>query len=159
MPKTDPTETGGLFIGRRPGVGGTGRYRVAGAERSRGGRLLDSLLAALLLVLEVALCLSVLGPQPLAWLWLGSQFEYLSGSALAGIVLAVVGTLLSLLVTLAVARRVDHAWKLVRRAAGYRQDRGVLEAVFALSVVAAAIVFCIWFLIIQGPGPQLAPQQ
>ena len=51
----------------------------------------------------------------------------------------------------------DHAWKLVRRAAGHRQERGALERIFATSVGVAAVVFAIWFLIIQGPGPSFAP--
>ena len=55
------------------------------------------------------------------------------------------------------AKRVDHAWKLVRRAAGYRQERGALERIFAASVVIALIIFTFWFLIIAGPGPSLAP--
>jgi hypothetical protein len=58
---------------------------------------------------------------------------------------------------MALAKRVDHAWKLVRRAAGHHQERGALERIFGLSVVAAALVFTVWFLLIQGPGPTLAP--
>lgn len=157
MPKTDPTDTGGLFIGRRPGTARTRRYRVGDARRSPLVALLDRALAAALLALELLLCVSVLGPQPLAWLWVGSHFEYLTGSALGGIVVAVLGSLATLLLTLAVARRVDHAWKLVRRAAGHRQDEGALETVFGVSVVVAVAVFAVWFLVVQGPGPQLAP--
>ena len=68
------------------------------------------------------------------------------------------GCLASLMLTMALAKRVDHAWKLVRRAAGHRQERGALERIFAISVaVVAFVIFTIWFLIIQGPGPSLAP--
>ena len=62
-----------------------------------------------------------------------------------------------LLLTMALAKRVDHAWKLVRRAAGHRQERGALERIFAISVAVAFVIFTIWFLVIQGPGPSLAP--
>jgi hypothetical protein len=58
---------------------------------------------------------------------------------------------------MALAKRVDHAWKLVRRAAGHRQERGALERIFASSVGIALVVFAFWFFVIQGPGPTLAP--
>jgi hypothetical protein len=67
------------------------------------------------------------------------------------------GCLASLMLTMAGAKRVDHAWKLVRRAAGHRQERGALELIFAMSVGVVLVAFAIWFLIIQGPGPSLAP--
>jgi hypothetical protein len=57
------------------------------------------------------------------------------------------------------AKRVDHAWKLVRRAAGYHQERGALERIFAVSVGIAVVVFTVWFLFIQGPDPVLAPRE
>ena len=61
------------------------------------------------------------------------------------------------MLTMALAKRVDHAWKLVRRAAGHRQERGALERIFAASVGIALVVFVVWFFVIQGPGPTLAP--
>ena len=103
------------------------------------------------------LCLSLLGPQPLAWLWVGSQVHYLTGSVTAGIVDDPARLLASLMLTLALAKRVDHAWKLVRRAAGYQQERGALERIFATSVGVALVVFTIWFFMIQGPGPSSRP--
>ena len=62
-----------------------------------------------------------------------------------------------LALTMAAAKRVDHAWTLVRRAAGYRQERGALERIFAFSVAVAVVAFGIWFFLIQGPGPSVAP--
>ena len=61
------------------------------------------------------------------------------------------------MLTMAAAKRVDHGWKLVRRAAGHRQEHGALERIFASSVAVAVVAFGIWFLIIQGPGPSFAP--
>ena len=75
----------------------------------------------------------------------------------AGIGTILIGCLASLMLTMALAKRVDHAWKLVRRAAGHRQERGALERIFAASVGIALILFTIWFFVIQGPGPTLAP--
>ena len=156
MASNDPTDTGGLFVGRRPGTAPV-RYRDDLEPSSEGRRRADNLLAHSLLALEVLLCLSLFGPQPLAWLWVGSQVDYLTGYVTAGISTVMLGCLASLMLTMAAAKRVDHAWKLVRRAAGHRQGRGALERIFALSVGVALVLFTIWFLVIEGPGPSLAP--
>jgi len=152
----DTSDTGGLFIGRRPGTGPV-RYRSDIAPPSEGRRRADSLLAHALLAVELLLCLSLFGPQPLGWLWVGSQVDYLTGYVTAGISTVLLGCLASLMLTLAAAKRVDHAWKLVRRAAGHRQERGALERIFATSVGVALVLFAFWFLIIEGPRPTLAP--
>jgi hypothetical protein len=155
MASNDPTDTGGLFVGRRPGTAPV-RYREVEPSSERRRRM-DEWLARGLLAVEVVLCLSLFGPQPAAWLWIGSQVDYLTGYVTAGITTVMLGCLASLMLTMAAAKRVDHAWKLVRRAAGHRQERGALERIFATSVGVAALVFTFWFLIIQGPGPTFAP--
>ena len=155
MASNDPTDTGGLFIGRRPGTGPV-RYRDVEPSSERRRRA-DEWLAHGLLAVEFVLCLSLFGPQPLAWLWVGSQVDYLTGYVTAGIATIMLGCLASLMLTMALAKRVDHAWKLVRRAGGYHQERGALERIFAMSVAVALVVFAVWFLIVQGPGPRLAP--
>jgi hypothetical protein len=155
LASNDPTDTGGLFIGRRPGTAPV-RYRKAEPSSER-RRAADNVLAHLLLAVEMVLCLSLLGPQPLGWLWIGSQVDYLTGYITAGITTVMLGCLASLMLTMALAKRVDHAWKLVRRAAGHHQERGALERIFATSVALAVIGFTAWFLVIAGPGPSLAP--
>jgi hypothetical protein len=152
----DPTDTGGLFVGRRPGSRPV-RYRDDVRPASERRRRADDLLAWALLAVELVLCLSLFGPQPLGWLWVGSQVDYLSGYVTAGISTVLLGCLASLMLTVAAAKRVDHAWKLVRRAAGHRQDHGALERIFATSVGLALVAFAFWFLIIEGPRPSLAP--
>jgi hypothetical protein len=155
LASNDPTDTGGLFIGRRPGTAPV-RYReVEPASQRR--RRWDALLAHGLLAVELLLCLTLFGPQPLGWFWIGSQVDYQTGYVTAGIGTIMLGCLASLLLTMALAKRVDHAWKLVRRAAGHRQERGALERIFTLSVGVALAVFAIWFFVISGPGPTLAP--
>jgi hypothetical protein len=156
MARNDPTDTGGLFIGRRPGTAPV-RFRVRPPEGSPGRRRFDRILAAALLGLELLLCLSLFGPQPAGWLWVGSQVQYLTGFVTAGITTIMLGCLASLFITLMLAKRVDHAWKLVRRAAGHHQERGALERIFAISVVLAVVIFGFWFLIIQGPGSSVFP--
>ena len=155
MASNDPSDTGGLFIGRRPGTGPV-RYRDVEPSSERRRRA-DRVLAYALLGLELVLCLSLFGPQPLGWLWIGSQVDYLTGYVTAGIATVMLGCLASLMITMAGAKRVDHAWKLVRRAAGHRQEQGALERIFATSVAVTAVAFTFWFLIIEGPGPTFAP--
>ncbi|MBN1528420.1 MAG: hypothetical protein JW895_05130 [Thermoleophilaceae bacterium] len=158
MASNDPTDTGGLFIGRRPGTAPV-HFKEAPPETSRRRLRRDAALAHALLAVELILCLSLFGPQPAAWLWIGSQVEYLTGYVTAGISTIMLGCLASLMLTMAAAKRVDHAWKIVRRAAGHRQERGALERIFAASVGVALVAFGIWFLLIQGPAPSLAPSQ
>jgi hypothetical protein len=134
------------------------RYKEAEPSSER-RRVADNLLAHALLAIELVLCLSLFGPQPLGWLWVGSQVDYLTGYVTAGIATIMLGCLASLMLTMAGAKRVDHAWKLVRRAAGHHQERGALERIFAASVAVAVVVFTAWFLLIEGPGPSLAPGQ
>ena len=58
-----------------------------------------------------------------------------------------------------VAKRLDHWWKLVRRAAGYQQDRGAIEVIFAICVGVTLIV--VHLLVPDHPGPRAddRPQQ
>jgi hypothetical protein len=149
----DPTDSGGLFVGKRPGTGTVQyKHQEVGGDRRR-----DHLLANGLLAIELVLCLSLFGPQPYAWLWIGSQVQYQTGFVMAGIGTILLGCMASLLLTMAAAKRVDHAWKLVRRAAGHDQDQGALERIFVLAVAVAVLVFGFWFAIIQGPAPTFAP--
>jgi hypothetical protein len=157
VPRNDPSDTGGLFIGRRPGTGPV-HYRGTPERGSSGRRRLDGVLAAVVLVVETLLCLSVWGPQPLAWLWIASQIDYLADSNFLGIVVAFFGILASLLITLALAGRLDRVWRLLRRAAGHDQREGVLARIFGASAVIALVLFGIWFLVLEGPAPSLAPR-
>ena len=156
MASNDPTDTGGLFVGRRPGTAPL-RYRETPVVGGPARRSADKALSWFLLALELALCVSVWGPQPLFWLWFGSYVDYWTGSISAGIASAFIGMMLTLMITLAITKRVDHAWKLVRRAAGYRQEKGAIERIFILALLIVGSVFGFWFFIVVGPGPSLAP--
>jgi uncharacterized membrane protein (DUF485 family) len=158
MAGNDPTETGGLFIGRRPGTAPL-RYRetptVAGAKRRR----VDAVLAAAILFVEALLLATLWGPQPAGWLWIGSQLFHATGSVSFGILIAFVGMLTTIFATIALAMRLDRAWKLVRRASGHEQKKGALERMFVISMVIAGSAFFFWFLVIHGPGPDLSSTQ
>jgi hypothetical protein len=151
MASNDPTDTGGLFIGRRPGTAPL-KYRAQPVTAGQGRRNADKVLSGLILTAETLLCLTLWGPQPAGWLWVGSQVDYKTDSVALGIVVAFAGMLTTLFFTLSVARRLDYAWKLTRRAAGYEQKKGALEWIFVISLAIAGSAFLIWFLIINGPG-------
>jgi hypothetical protein len=156
VPRNDPTDTGGLFIGRRPGTGPI-RYRETPEPGSTRRRRVDEWLARGILVLELALCLTLWGPQPLGWLWVGGHVKGATGSVEAAILTSFTGMLVTIFVTLMLVKRLDHAWRLVRRAAGHPQTDGLVERVFVVSAGVALVGFTFWFLVIAGPGPQLAP--
>jgi hypothetical protein len=155
--RTDPTDTGGLFVGRRPGTAPT-RY---GAPPERGGRMRrlgDTALAHALLALMVVLNLLFWGPIPAGALWVASQVQYRTDSVSLGIALGFAFLLAVLFAGLAVLKRLDRAWILVRRAAGVDQRGGALARVFATTAVVGAVAFTAWLLLIGGLGPTLAPR-
>jgi len=156
MPRDDPTDTGGLFIGRRPGTGPL-RYRGDPERAGERRRRADATLAFAVLALEALLCLSLWGPQPIAWLWVGSQVDYHSESVSLGIAAAFAGMIATLMLTLAAGARLDRMWRILRRAAGYEQRDGALARIFAVTAVVAGLAFAFWFLILEGPAPTLAP--
>jgi uncharacterized membrane protein (DUF485 family) len=158
MAGNDPTETGGLFIGRRPGTAPL-RYRGTPTPGGRARRRLDAVLAAGILIVETLLLMTLWGPQPAAWLWLGSQIFHETDSVSIGILVAFLGMLLTILVTIRLAMVLDRTWKLVRRASGHDQERGALERIFVISMVIVGTAFFIWFLVIHGPGPDLSSPQ
>jgi H+/Cl- antiporter ClcA len=156
VPRNDPTDTGGLFIGRRPGTAPV-RYRTPPERGSAGRRRVDALLAAAVLVVEALVVLSAWGPQPVAWMWVGSQLDHLTGSVFLGIVAAFAGLIGSLILTLMLATRLDHLWRLLRRAAGHDQREGVVGRLFMITAIVAAAGFTVWFLLLEGPGSSIAP--
>jgi hypothetical protein len=152
---SDPSENGGLFVGRRPGTAPV-RFRTL---PQRGGALrqrLDGSLAGTLVAGMICLSLFCWGPIPLACLWIGSQINYLSGSVSFGILASFVGLFAFLFGALAILRRLDQAWILVRRAAGHDQRTGALGRIFAITAVVCGLAFAFWFIVIHGPGAEFS---
>ena len=121
----------------------------------RGGALrrrIDGSLAGILLAAITLISLLCWGPIPLACLWLGSRADYLSGSVDVGILISFVGLFVLLFGALSVLRRLDHAWILVRRAAGHDQRTGALGRIFAVTAAVCGLIFAFWFIVINGPG-------
>ena len=154
--RTDPTDNGGLFIGRRPGTAPV-RYRDAPQRKLGARRLMDEAFGAGIIVTMVVVAASCWGPIPLAWLWICGQIKYKTDSVSLAIGVAFLGMLLTLLAVLSLVKRLDQFWILVRRAAGYDQRKGIIGPVFATAAVIGTTAFTIWLLFIAGLGPTFSP--
>jgi hypothetical protein len=149
--RTDPSDNGGLFVGRRPGTAPI-RFRSLPQRGSARRQRVDGSLAGILLAAIAIISLLCWGPIPLACLWIGSQVDYLSGSVSLGILVAFIGLFALLFGALSLMRRLDQAWILLRRAAGHDQRTGALGRVFGITAIICAVIFTIWFVVIHGPG-------
>jgi hypothetical protein len=149
--RTDPTDTGGLFIGRRPGTAPT-KYRTLPERGSATRRTADRMIAHGLLALEVVISLLFWGPIPAGALWLASRIQYWGANVGVAILVGFLAMLAVLIAGLTLLKRVDRAWVLVRRAAGVDQRQGAMGRVFAITVAICAAAFAFWFIVINGPG-------
>jgi cytochrome bd-type quinol oxidase subunit 2 len=152
--RTDPSENGGLFVGRRPGTAPV-HFRELPERGSAIRQRVDGSLASVMLGVMTLLCLLCWGPIPLGCLWLGSQANYLTGSVSFGILVSFAALFALLFGALSVMKRADNAWILVRRAAGVDQRSGVLGRIFAITAAVCTLGFLLWFLVIHGPGTSL----
>jgi hypothetical protein len=150
---SDPSDTGGLFVGRRPGTSPVRFHKLPQRGDARRQRI-DRFLAAAILAAMTFLCLLCWGPIPIACLWIASRINYFSGSISLGILGAVAGLFVLLFGSLSLMRRLDAIWILVRRAAGHDQRTGVLGRVFAITAVICGGAFMIWFGLIHGAVSQ-----
>jgi hypothetical protein len=154
--RTDPTDNGGLFLGRRPGTAPI-RYRALPKRGTPMRRTIDRAASIFVLLVMVLVCLTFWGPLPAAWLWVGGQVQGQVDNIAASILTTFFGLMASYLVGLIILKRLDHLWVLIRRAAGVDQRSGVVVELFALCAVLGVIGFSIWFLFINGPGSSIGP--
>lgn len=154
--RSDPSDNGGLFVGRRPGTAPV-RFRALPERGSRKRQRIDRGLANLLFAAMVVGSLLCWGPIPVACLWIGAESTYLTGGVFLGIVLAIAALFALLFGALMILRRLDNAWILVRRAAGYDQRSGALGRIFAATAAVCAAAFSFWFVVIHGPGSSSTP--
>jgi hypothetical protein len=155
--RTDPTDNGGLFVGRRPGTAPT-RYRTPPEGGSARRRRVDGLVALAVLALMIVLNLLFWGPVPALALWVASQVQYQTDSVSLGIFVGFAFMLVVLFGGLAVIKQLDRFWILARRAAGRDQRQGVISRVFATTAVIGTCGFTFWLLFIGGLGSTLAPR-
>lgn len=147
--RTDPTDTGGLFVTRRPGTRPV-QYRTPPRQGDRRRQRFDGLVAAALLAAMVVVNLCFWGPLPLACLWIGGRTQYLTNSIGFGLLAAFVTLGGGLLLGLSVLKRLDYAWILVRRAAGHDQRQGVIGKIFMICCMIGVPIFSVWFLFFSG---------
>jgi hypothetical protein len=149
--RSDPSDNGGLFVGRRPGTAPV-RFRKLPERGSEKRQRVDGSLAGALVAAMIFLSLLCWGPIPLACLWVGSQMDYLSGSVGVGILVSFIALFVLLFGTLSLLKRLDQAWILVRRAAGHDQRTGIMGRIFGNAAVICGLAFAFWFVVIHGPG-------
>jgi hypothetical protein len=154
--RTDPSETGGLFVGRRPGTAPT-RFRALPERGSNSRQRIDNTLAKFLFAAMVVGSLLCWGPIPIACLWISAQANYLTGSVSFGVLIALIALFVLLFGMLMLLRRLDNAWILVRRAAGHDQRAGALGRIFGATAAVCAAAFSFWFVVIHGPGSSTTP--
>ncbi len=95
---------------------------------------------------------------PVGWLYVGSRVQAGTDSIGAAIGVMMVGAAVSIVLIM-----LGLAW-LNNKHLELRERRGLeahgpvaLEAVMTVSAVVAVVAFGIWFFVIEGPGPSLAP--
>ena len=147
--RTDPTDNGGLFIGRRPGTKPV-KYRDTPERGTSSRQRLDGFIAGLILLLMALICLSFWGPLPAGWLWVGGRVQYWTSSVSAGIFAAFAGLMACLILGLVICKRLDASWILVRRAAGHDQREGAIAWVFGITCAIGAAIFTGWLLLFSG---------
>jgi hypothetical protein len=152
--RTDPTDTGGLFVGRRPGTAPI-RYRTPPERGSARRQRFDALVAHAVLLAMVLVNLLFWGPIPALGLWVASRVQYATDSVSLGILVGFASLLALLFGGLAVLKRMDRFWILARRAAGRDQRQGVLPRVFATTAVIGGSGFVFWLVFIGGLGSSL----
>lgn len=154
--RTDPTDNGGLFVGRRPGTAPV-RYRALPQRGGEVRRRIDSAVANLLLLAMVLVNLLFWGPLPALSLWIASQVQFQLGSVMFGITVGFAALLVLLFGGLVLLKRMDGLWILIRRAAGFDQRSGVIGTVFGVTAAIGASAFTFWLLILEGPGSSMLP--
>ena len=154
--RTDPTDNGGMFVGRRPGTAPI-RYRALPAPGSIARRRVDASTSWLIAAIMVVLNLSFWGPIPAAGLWVAAQVQWRMDNIGVAILVGFAVIMAALMVGLMVLKRLDHFWILARRAAGHEQRSGILTPVFATTAIVGGALFAFWLIVIAGPGPMLAP--
>ena len=154
--RTDPTDNGGLFVGRRPGTAPV-RYRDTPERGTAKRQRVDGAVANGVLALMVIFNLLFWGPFPVLGLWLASQVQYRTDSVSVGIGVGFAFLLLLLFGGLWVLKRMDSVWILVRRAAGYDQREGVIGKVFGTTAIIGGAAFTFWLVFIGGLGSMAMP--
>jgi heme/copper-type cytochrome/quinol oxidase subunit 2 len=97
---------------------------------------------------------------PVAWLYIGSRVQGSTGSLGTALLVTMVGVIVSILLIVPALGWLNRKHLELREARGLETHGATaLEAVMTVSVAIAVIAFSIWFFVIAGPGPSLAPSR
>jgi hypothetical protein len=115
-------------------------------------------LLVLLMMLGAGLVLWI--AVPLGWLYIGSRIQESTDSVGLAILAMMLGAVLSIVALVPVLGWLNERHLELREARGLdAHGQSALEAVMTVSVVVAVVAFVVWFFLIEGPGPSLAPRQ
>jgi heme/copper-type cytochrome/quinol oxidase subunit 2 len=96
---------------------------------------------------------------PILWLYVGSQIQGSTGSVGTAIGVMMAGVVVSILLIVPVLGWLNRKHLELREARGLdTHGSTALEAVMTVSVFIAVVAFAVWFFLIEGPGPSLAPR-
>jgi heme/copper-type cytochrome/quinol oxidase subunit 2 len=96
---------------------------------------------------------------PVGWLYVGSQVQSATDSIGTAILVMLVGVVVSIVAVVPILGWLNRKHLELRAARGLdTHGQTALETVMTVSVVVAVIAFVIWFFVIVGPGPSLAPR-
>jgi hypothetical protein len=96
---------------------------------------------------------------PVGWLYVGSQVQSATDSIGTAILVMLVGVVVSIVAVVPILGWLNRKHLDLRAARGLdTHGQTALEAVMTVSVVVAVIAFVVWFFVIVGPGPSLAPR-
>ena len=95
---------------------------------------------------------------PAGWLWIGSQVQAESDSIGMAIAVMMVGVVVSVLLLARLLMSLNHWHERLREASGRpARENSLLELVLVVTAGVAVVAFGVWFFILTGPGPSLAP--
>ena len=95
---------------------------------------------------------------PAGWLWIGSQIQAETDSVGTAIGVMMVGVLVSVLLLARLLMSLNHWHEQLREASGRPpRENSLLELVLVITAGVAVVGFGVWFFILTGPGPSLAP--
>jgi hypothetical protein len=97
---------------------------------------------------------------PLLWLYVGGQVQGATNSLGLALLTILAGVAVSIALLVPALTWLNAKHGDLREARGLESHgQSALEGVMTVSVVIALIAFLLWFFVIEGPGPSLAPRQ
>src|SRR3954447_20171976 len=96
---------------------------------------------------------------PAGWLWIGSQVQGSTGNIGTAIIVMLVGVIVSIVALAWVLGRLNHVHEHLREARGAETTGPpLLKVVLVVTAALALVGFAIWFFVLAGPGPEIAPR-